>query len=92
MNVSGVDMLIKNILSAAGIDPVKVTSEIQEYGKQLAAKIESMDKSLRDLKTQQDAMYEILLSLALKDRKPAADLAADLAAIAAPPNGGVARG
>ena len=67
--MSGIDMLVKNIMQAAGVDPEKVKLEIQQYGKQLAEKIESMDRSMRELKEQQALMYDLLLGLALKDRK-----------------------
>lgn len=86
--MAGMDMLIKSIVQAAGIDPEKVKGEIQEYGRQLAVKIQSMDNSLMELKKQQDAIYNMLLQLALKDRKPgeAAPIAQPIA-----PNGEASR-
>lgn len=54
--MSGMEMLMKNIMQAAGLDPEKVKVEIQQYGAQLAEKIASMDRALADLKASQEAM------------------------------------
>ena len=94
--LSGVEMLIKNVMAAAGIDPEKVRQEIADYGKQLGQKITSMDQSLAAIKEEQAAlrkefavMYELLLNLSLKDRpvKPIGGIAnvTDAAAIAIVP-------
>ena len=90
--MSGADMLIKNLLSAAGIDPEKVKNEVQEFGRQLAAKIASMDKSLEELKAQQTLTYEMIVNLSLKLQAQAQAKASDLAvSTVAAPNGGMPR-
>lgn len=85
--MSAIDMLVKNVMQSAGIDPEKVKAEIQEYGRQLAAKVESMDRQLTELKLQQTLMYELLVNLSLKGRKAGEAGELGTAAIAAAPNG-----
>jgi hypothetical protein len=83
--MSGVDMLVKSLMQSLGVDPEKVKAEIQQYGQQLAGKISSMDGSLAEIKAQQGAMYEMLVSLALKNRP---DTPAEKSAEIAASNGG----
>ena len=56
--MTGMDMLIQNLLKASGIDPAKVKEDIAGYGKKLAEKIDSMDQAMQSIRNDQTSLRE----------------------------------
>ena len=58
--MTGVDMLIQNLLRASGLDPEKVKGDIQAFGKRLEEKIANMDASMQAIREDQAALREAI--------------------------------
>lgn len=61
MAQSGMDMLVASLLKMAGVDAEKVKTDIVGFGKNLSERIESMDKSMRELRDEQKALRELIM-------------------------------
>lgn len=61
--MSGMEMLINNIMKASGVDPEKVKADIIDFGKKLNDRIASMDQSLAELKACQTKMEETIRAM-----------------------------
>ena len=61
--MTGIDLLVTNLLKASGVDPEKLKEDIQNYSRNLALKIDSMDRSIHEIQVKQEEILKVLESL-----------------------------
>ena len=64
--MTGIDMLVTNLLKASGVDPERVREDIQTYARNLAQKIDSMDRTMGEIR---ETQAEILRAVGGGDRR-----------------------
>ena len=76
--MNGMEMLVQSLLKSSGVEPEKVKADIQNFGRNLEAKISSMDASMQairndieGLRAGQVTISELLLELSRATTRPA---------------------
>lgn len=71
MAESGMDMMVRSVMKMAGVDPEKVKEDILAFGRNLNARIESMDNSMRELRDEQRALRALIMEGTYDPKTPA---------------------